>query len=86
MTALNLTSVEGVYWSLITLIALLALLSTLYIVGVVLGYLPDPTRLVVLAPAAVVSRERYRRGNHSDWSLSDSPSVTPSRSDPPRSL
>ena len=40
-----LTSVEGAYWYLIVIIAVLALLSTLYIVGIVVGSLPDPTSL-----------------------------------------
>jgi len=46
-----LTSTEGAYWYLIGLIVLLALVSTLYIVGAILGVLPEPTRLVSLSPA-----------------------------------
>ena len=48
MATLSLRSVEGVYWSLITLILALAVITALYIVGVVLGYLPDPTRLLAV--------------------------------------
>jgi|GEM_PF-2216884 hypothetical protein len=40
-----LTSVEGAYWYLIALIGVLALLSTLYIVGIIAGSLPDPSGL-----------------------------------------
>lgn len=48
-----LASVEGAYWYLIGLILLLALVSLVYLLGAILGYLPDPTRLVVLAPPGV---------------------------------
>lgn len=54
MATLSLRSVEGVYWSLITLILVLAVITALYLVGVILGYLPDPTRLLVLVPVAGV--------------------------------
>ncbi|MBX0288418.1 hypothetical protein [Haloarcula salinisoli] len=40
-----LASTEGAYWYLIALILLLALASTLYIVGVMVGSLPDPSGL-----------------------------------------
>jgi len=40
-----LTTVEGAYWYLIALIGILALASTLYIVGVLVGALPDPSSL-----------------------------------------
>jgi len=52
MTTLSLRSVEGVYWSLITLILALAVITALYIVGVVLGYLPDPIRLFAVVSVA----------------------------------
>ncbi len=48
MAAQPVTSVEDTYWYLIGLILLLALVSLVYLLGVVLGYLPDPTRLVYL--------------------------------------
>jgi hypothetical protein len=40
------TSVEGAYWYLIGIIIVLALVSGVYLVGAILGYLPDPTGLV----------------------------------------
>ena len=40
-----LASTEGAYWYLIGLILLLALGSTLYIVGIAVGSLPDPSGL-----------------------------------------
>jgi len=45
-----LASVEGAYWYLIGLILIMALVSLLYLLGAILGFLPDPTGLVVLAP------------------------------------
>ncbi|MDS0284621.1 hypothetical protein [Haloarcula onubensis] len=47
-----LASTEGAYWYLIGLILLLALASSLYLVGAILGYLPDPTRVLYLAAAS----------------------------------
>jgi len=44
-----LASVEGAYWYLITLILVLALVSGVYLAFAILGYLPDPTRLIWLA-------------------------------------
>ena len=46
-----LASVEGAYWYLIGLILIMALVSLLYLLGAILGFLPDPTGLVALAPA-----------------------------------
>lgn len=54
MAALSVTSVEDTYWSLIALILLLALVSLAYLLGVVLGYLPDPTRLVSVLSVGLV--------------------------------
>lgn len=48
-----LASTEGAYWYLIGLILALALVSLVYLVGAILGYLPDPTGLVALAPAGL---------------------------------
>jgi len=50
MAVPSLTSVEDAYWYLIGLILLLALVSTMYLVGAMLGYLPGPTRLLSLVP------------------------------------
>lgn len=52
MEAPPLTSTEGAYWYLITLILVLAVVTALYFAGVVLGYLPEPTGLLVIAPPA----------------------------------
>lgn len=51
MATPSVLSVEDTYWALIALILLLALVSLVYLLGVVLGYLPDPTRLVYLGSA-----------------------------------
>lgn len=48
-----LTSVEGAYWYLIGLILVLALASTLYIAGIVVGVLPDPSSLFSLIPGGL---------------------------------
>ncbi len=53
MEAPPLTSTEGAYWYLIGLILLLALVSLVYILGAVAGYLPDPTRLLALGSAGL---------------------------------
>lgn len=49
-----LASVEGAYWYLIGVILLLALVSAVYLLGALAGYLPDPTRLLVLASVGPV--------------------------------
>jgi len=48
-----LASVEGAYWYLIAIIAIMALASGLYILGVILGYLPDPPGLFYLVPGGL---------------------------------
>ncbi|WP_277543031.1 hypothetical protein [Haloarcula laminariae] len=52
MAAPPVATVEDTYWYLIGLILLLALVALLYLLAVVLGYLPDPTSLLYLGPTA----------------------------------